>query len=105
MRGAVSFRAMSRDFTLRFTTNALCRVEEITGRGFADLAAGLGTGFRITDLRVLFYAGANLSSIEEAGDVIDDIGFQASGELVGKAIAAAFPETEAAQQGKTAAAA
>ena len=103
MRGVVPFRALGRDLELRFTTNALCRVEAVSGRGFSELAAELGGNFRITDLRILFAAGADITELAEAGDAIDELGLQVAGELVGKAIMAAFPEASAEGNGKAAA--
>lgn len=96
IRGRVHFTAGGRDHDLRFTTNALCQVEEKAGRGFGQIAADLGASVRIADLRLLFWAGAALKSLDEAGDVIDELGITRAVELMGAAIDAAFPDVDAA---------
>lgn len=94
IRGRVPIEAGGRDLELRFTTNALCRIEEKTGRAFGEIAAGLSGNVRISDLRVMFWAGANLASLDEAGEVIDGLGIKHAVELMGEAIKAAFPDAE-----------
>ena len=39
MRGGVSFDALGQPFELRFTTNAICRVEERSGKSLESLLA------------------------------------------------------------------
>lgn len=102
MRGHVPVVALGRSLDLRFTANALCRLEEVTGRGIVDLATDLEQSMRITDLRTMLWAGIPGISIEEAGDIIDEIGFERTAELIGQAITVAFPQ-EAASGAKAAA--
>ena len=94
MRGRVHFNAGGRDLELRFTTNALCRIEEKTGKAFGEIAAALAGNVRISDLRVLFWAGVDLPTLDEAGNIIDDLGMARAVELLGEAITAAFPDAE-----------
>lgn len=94
MRGRVEFEVQGKPAALHFTTNRLCRLEDITGRGVMDWAAALdGGGMSIRDLRALFAAGldtAEPATLDQAGDMIDGLGMAEAGELIGRAMMAAF---------------
>ena len=104
MRGRVVLRAGERDIELRLSTNALCRIEEVSGKAIGALIAGLsGAEIRLSDLRFLVMGAAGVS-LDEAGDLIDEAGLQAAVEAIGKAIEAAFPTAEPDAKKKAAAA-
>lgn len=89
MRGRVHFMALDKERAMRFTTNRLVALEEQTGRSINEIAASMQGAPSITDLRRLFAIGCGVSP-DEAGDIIDDIGAQRAGELIGEAFTAAF---------------
>lgn len=103
MRGRVYFSAIGKDRELRFTCNRLVALEEQTGLGINEIAASMQGAPRITDLRRLFAVGCGVSP-DEAGDIIDDIGAQRAGELIGEAFSAAFGAGDDAEKKATAAA-
>jgi hypothetical protein len=100
-RGDVSFEAEGKSYTLRFSIDALCNLEEAAGKGFAAIAIELTDPERmsVTLLRKVLWAGLL--------DHHPDIDLKAAGELIvaaggavavleqiEKAFAAAFPEKE-----------
>ena len=66
----------------------------------ATEAAAAMKGMRLTVLRDLAWAGLQRhhagTSIEQVSDMIDDLGFQQFGEIIGKAVRAAQGQQEAA---------
>lgn len=80
---------------LRLTTNALCWLEEVSGKSVGQALQSLGDGsVRMTDLRLLVCAAAGLKDPAAAGDLIDAAGLAATIEALGAAVAAAFPEAD-----------
>jgi hypothetical protein len=102
MRGEVRFTAQDREFVLRYTTNALCRLEEESGESVMQLANDLGGGaISVAKVRLMFWAGlVPTVDVADAGDIMDDIGMARAAELVGKAFEAAFPSEDGASSGK-----
>lgn len=92
MRGRVTIEALGRSLDLRFTANALCRLEEKTGRGVAEIVEGMAKSMRVSDLRVMLWAGIDGITVDQAGEIIDQIGFARAGEIIGEAFNAAFPQ-------------
>jgi len=90
-RGEVAFRALDRDLVLLLDINALCDVEaqlgvkvhELTQPGLAAIRALLWAGLQ------RHHAGVNL---QQAGDVIQELGMAKAAEIVGQAFMSAFPE-------------
>jgi hypothetical protein len=92
-RGVVAFQANGREYSLRFGTNELCAIEAFTGKPIAQMVAELQSTPSITTMRAMIAGGVRPSmSPAEAGDLIDMLGFDRIGELVGQALAVAFPE-------------
>jgi hypothetical protein len=100
MRG-VTLEARGRSHTLRLSTNAICRAETEADMAIGEIAAALlrGPRSRIGYLRLLVWAGIGGITKDEAGDIIDDIGIAAAGELVGRALKQAFPEAGEGDEG------
>ena len=95
MRGGVGFHALGVDYVLRFSTNALCLLEEAAGRGIAEIAAAMGEDMKVSDLRLMLRSGTTPGlSLDQAGDVIDDLGIDVVGGLVNRAMVAAFPSAD-----------
>jgi hypothetical protein len=105
MRGTVILKAGEDTHELRFTTNALCWLEEVTGKPVAEAMQSLGgASVRMTDLRLLVCAAAGFKDPASAGDLIDAAGITATMEALARAVEAAFPDAEASAK-KTVAAA
>ncbi len=111
-KGEVSFRADDKEWVLRYSTNALCEMEDLFGKSAIEVAQSLDSeaGVSLKDLRAVFYCGLTDRhediSEKRAGDLIDDIGMEAVGPLIAEAFLAAFPSAEEEQrEGKSRAAA
>jgi hypothetical protein len=94
---AVPFEAGGKDYKLRYTTNRLVALEAATGKEIIDWVASFAPDGdkpkmpSFTDMRTLFHAGIwPQVGIEDAGDLIDDIGLEKVGTLIGEAFSAAF---------------
>lgn len=92
-----SFSINKRQYTLTFTTNALCAFEDVSGVPIIQVADADQMG--ATRLRQLVWAGLSHEklSLDEAGEIIDALGFEKASKLVGNAMEKAFP----AAQGKS----
>lgn len=82
----VSFKAGEQDYTLAMTTNAMARYEEAAGESMMRAFDKLQNDPSITTIRRLFWAALRQDkSIEEAGDLIDFLGFEAAIKLIEEA--------------------
>lgn len=111
MRGEVRFSAGGADHVLRYTTNRICAMEAGTGRRIQDMAGAVGddASFSVSVLRTLLAYGLDVSE-SVAGDLMDDLGLDLAGQLVGRALSLAFAGVDPVAQdgvpaGKLAAAA
>jgi hypothetical protein len=100
----VEFDAAGARHLLRFDFNALCRIEEDFGAGMADIAGRLqgqpGKPPRLSDIRLAFRAGLGTGyTVEQAGDLIGEIGAERAATLIGEALQRAFPDREAGATG------
>lgn len=105
MRGPVLLKAGAATHELRFTTNALCWLEEVSGRGLNDLVGSFQADARLTDVRLILCAALGMKDPALAGDVIDDAGLVAVSEAIGKALKLAFPDVDEGDVKKVTAAA
>jgi len=94
---AVPFEAGGKDYKLRYTTNRLVALEAATGKdimAWAESFAPNGDKPKVpsfTDMRTLFHAGLwPQVGAEDAGDLMDAIGLEKVGTLIGEAFMAAF---------------
>lgn len=109
-RGEVSFQALDQTWTMKIGTDAMCAMEEETGKGISEIAAELGgKSVKLSTLRLLVWAGLQHhhegTSLKECSSLIDDVGVAAIGPLVGQAFQAAFPKKEAGARPRKATAA
>lgn len=99
-RGEVAFLAGDSSYTLSFSINALCELEDALGDGVNAIAAQLGNpgAVRIKTLRAVLWAGLldhhDGLSIDDAGRVMTEAGIPATMAAIGKAFAAAFPDAK-----------
>lgn len=93
-RGTVLFEVDGKGHALRLGTNQLADAEDAFGLPINAIVRKMqGTDVSITDLRRFFSIAGQMSETE-AGDVMDDIGVERAGELLGEAMAAAFPQDD-----------
>ena len=92
MRGGVTFDALGQPFELRFTTNAICRVEERSGKSLESLLADTSSdGKRTLAFRTLLWAGIGGITLETAGEIMDEIGFAEVDRILAESLRQAFP--------------
>lgn len=121
LRGAVAFEVDGQPYHLRFSTNAMVRYEDLSGETvreafFALLTAKLPEeGEKKPDLkkllaqergikkrvRRLFWAGLSHKDMteEDAGDLVDAVGEDEAGRILGEALKLAFPQPKEADEG------
>lgn len=93
---------------LAFTTNAMCAYEEQTHKPFTAVTEVLNgrddIHISVQVLRTILWAGLQEfhegTTMKEAGQVLDAVGFQTVGRSIGEAIRLAFPEEKKATGGK-----
>ena len=115
-KGEVKFVAAGQHYVLRFSNNALCELEDATGRGALEVAADLqgagddNTKIRFKTVRTLFWAGLtdhhpDLTE-KDAGNILQDLGLEKAFPLIGEAFQLVFggdnaePDGEKAPPGK-----
>lgn len=101
-KGEVTFEAGGATYTMRLSVDALCSLEEITGKSIMVLAEELSDPERMTLSRVRQVMAASLRehhpdlSLQDAGELIIAAGgLTAMVGKIGEAFAAAFPEGQA----------
>lgn len=93
--GEVSFEAGGIRHTLRYGINELCRLEDRLNIDVAALGKKMAAGLNMRTLRTIFACGLSADLADDAaGAIIDAVGLQRAGELVGEAMQAAFPSAE-----------
>lgn len=96
-RGEVAFKVADAEYTLKFSTNAICELEERLDKGLNVIVANME---RLTTVRALLWAGLRAKhpevTIQQAGEMIDRSGMAAATEIIGKALTAAFPPVDEA---------
>lgn len=98
-KGEVAFKAGDATYTLRFSIDALCSLEDITGKGIIALSNELSNAERlsVTLLRQVLWAGLQEHhkglDLKEAGELIAAAGgVVAMVEIIARAFEATFPE-------------
>lgn len=94
---------------LQFTANAMCEVEDKTGKGFLEFlaefeAASVAGTMRAHDMRLLVWGGMiehqPEATLQEAGRLITAMGGLAgAADYLGKAIMAALPAADTTAEG------
>lgn len=97
-RGDVSFESFEKTYTMRFSANALCEMEDALGMGVNAVATKLANpeSMRLTMVRSVFWAGLHDHhpeiTLRQAGEIITDISLTAAMGLVSKAFELAFQD-------------
>ena len=96
-RGAVTFEAGGKTYTLTYSTNAFCEIEQATSRSIKKIGMELldPDNLTINTLRTVVWGGLREHHPEitfaDAGRLIDQLGMTNMLTLVLQAVAAAFP--------------
>jgi len=102
-RGEIAVDIGGAPYRLRFSTNAICELEDHLGEPINTIAARLAraetVGLRLA--RALFWGALRDHhadvTLTQAGELMDDLGAGAAMAHIGAAFRAAFPEPEAGQ--------
>ena len=109
------FKALGLDWTARFDFNAVCELEELTGRGFVEVVGpflqkvderdrqdpkkvlAAMKALRFSDIRKVLFVSLLETQPEvteqDVGKIVDDIGFTETMAIVGWAIVRGMPAT------------
>jgi len=91
-RGEVTFKVADAEYTLAFSTNAICEVETLLDKGLNQIVQSMD---RLTTIRALFWAGLrehHPMTLEEAGVIMHEAGAGAASKAVNQAMSLAFPQ-------------
>lgn len=97
-RGEVSFEASGKTWTMKIGTNAMCEIEAASGKGIPEIGALLGNEktASITLMRAVFWGALqdhhDGTSIKECSALMDQLGADRVGQLIGEAFTAANPK-------------
>lgn len=109
-RGHVSMTVGDETYTLAFTMNAMCELEDVFGQPFQQIADTLGGGAmpKIGDLRKLLWGAltefndgfdeCDPPTLRRVGVLANDFGLVATMEKIGEAFEAAFPPADQAEK-------
>lgn len=98
-KGEVSFEVNEKSYTMRFSANALCELEDVLNMGVNDVAEQMAKpkNLRIKTVRGIFWAGLRDChpeiTITQAGELIQDLTLPRCLELIGKAFTLAFQDS------------
>lgn len=96
-KSEVAFKVGDVEYTLKFSTNAICELEDRLDKGLNTIVANME---RLTTVRALLWAGLQSKhdsiTLQKAGEIIDQSGMAAATEAIGKALNAAFPRPDEA---------
>jgi hypothetical protein len=104
-RGEVSFEADGKEYTLRFSTNALCELEEKLDTNFIEVAKRLSdqANVRLSLVRAVVWAGLrdrhSEITLEQAGDLISNVGMLKIMQLVAKSFERSFSDGKRGGEG------
>jgi hypothetical protein len=99
-KGGVSFEADDKRYTMTFSINAMCEIEEELDMGITDIGEIMSAGqVRMKHLRAMFRAGLVDNhpdmTTAQAGDLMTELGPQRAADIIGEAFTAAFPSEKA----------
>ena len=98
-KGEVEFTVGEKTYTLYFSINALCELEEALGGNVVELATLMADASKLSikNVRTIFWAGLRdhheAMSLTDAGRLMSDMGIAEAMELVAKAFTLSFPDT------------
>jgi len=99
-KGEVGFKALGKSWTMKLGVNAMCEIEDATGRTISEVGKLLSSQETATIklMRAVMWGALQEHheglDIKEVGLIIDDIGMAEAGRLVGDSFTAASPEAK-----------
>ena len=99
-RGSVALQVGDRAYTLSFSVNAICELEDALGQPVAKIAAGLNDpeNVRMSTVRAIIWAALrdhhSEVDLKGAGEIATEAGIPACMEAIEKAFNLAFPEAK-----------
>lgn len=90
-KGEATLTAGERSFTLVYTINSICELEDALNKGINEIVTDMA---RMSVMRAMLWAGLmdkHAMSLKEAGDVMHEAGLKAVTVAVNSALANAFP--------------
>ena len=97
-KGEVEFALDKKVYTLRFSINAMCHLEDATGGSVVELANMMSDPSKLSlrTLRTVFWCGLRdhheAMTETDAGRVMDELGLVEAAQKVVEAFTLAFPE-------------
>lgn len=97
-RGDVEFQSLDQSWTLKLGVNAMCEIEDATEKSILEIGELLNNPKTVTIrlLRTVVWAALREYhgdiDVKQAGAVIDGIGMNEAGRLIGEAFTAATPK-------------
>jgi hypothetical protein len=99
LKGEVTVEADGTTYTLVYSVNALCELEDKLGESVADIGSLAAKGKRFSTIRTVFWAGLQDHhpdvDLKEAGRIITAMGIEKADAAVAEAFGLAFPEVKA----------
>lgn len=99
-RGEVEFQALGKSWTMKLGVNAMCEIEDATGKTISEVAVLLKDPKTATVklMRAVMWGGMREHNddipVNEVGSIIDAIGMAEAGRLIGEAFTAASPDAK-----------
>ena len=90
-RGQVDLVAGEKTYTLAYTINSVCELEEKLDKPLSTIVSNMG---RLSVVRAVLWAGLlhhHKVSMDEAGSIMDEAGAAETMAAINKAVTAAFP--------------
>lgn len=95
-KGEVSFEVRGKKRTARLNTNAICELEDELGMSVDGISSRMVSGYLGTLRSVLRASLHDSTTMEEAGEIIDELGPRRVVEVMIEAFNLAFPSPEEA---------
>lgn len=100
-RGEVPLTVGDKTFTLVYDNNAICALEGVLAMSFAEFAMKTANGtLGVTGTRALLWAGMlakhESTSLKKCGELMDELGLQATVETCWAGLKHVFPDQEKA---------
>ncbi len=101
IKGEVPLKAGDKVYRLKFTTNALCELEDLMDMAFSEIIVRALEGIpKLKDARCLLFCAciehhaSEVTTLEDAGKIIDLATFKETWAAVVKAMAASLPDSD-----------
>jgi len=105
LKGEVSLKAGDKEYKLKFTTDALCELEERLDMAISEIIPLIGRNIlRIKQIQVMLYCACMCHheevDLSAASAIVNEVGYTEAGIIVVKAMAASLPDRAPANDQK-----